>query len=60
MSMNHLKSANVSGMLWKWLTKDGRVLTNEPHLPSPPPPDSTPSDDNSQWTYDNHNTYYYH
>ncbi|KAF6762754.1 hypothetical protein DFP72DRAFT_876837 [Ephemerocybe angulata] len=55
-AMNHLKSANVSGMLWKWLTKDGRVLTNEPHIPS----QALDNTDDAEWTYDNHNTYYHH
>lgn len=53
--MDNLKSANVSGMLWKWLNKDGRVLTNEPHLPS----QLFDHNDDSEWTYDNHNTYYH-
>jgi hypothetical protein len=56
MAMDHLKSANVSGMLWKWLTKDGRVLTNEPHLPT----QALDANDDAEWTYDNHNTYYHH
>ncbi|KAH6914832.1 hypothetical protein BKA70DRAFT_1557198 [Coprinopsis sp. MPI-PUGE-AT-0042] len=31
--MNSLKTAEVSGMLWRWLNKEGRVLANEPRVP---------------------------
>jgi hypothetical protein len=54
--MDHLKSANVSGMLWKWLTKDGRVLTNEPHIPSL----SFDDDHDVEWAHENNNSYYHH
>lgn len=31
--MDNLKTAEVSGMLWRWLNKEGRVLANEPRVP---------------------------
>ncbi|TFK27071.1 hypothetical protein FA15DRAFT_666810 [Coprinopsis marcescibilis] len=42
-SMDNLQTAEVSGMLWRWLTKDGRVLANEPQVPT----DNLDDDDSS-------------
>ncbi|EAU84572.1 hypothetical protein CC1G_00091 [Coprinopsis cinerea okayama7 len=44
-SMDNLKTAEVSGMLWRWLNKEGRVLANEPQLPASNDDDDLGSND---------------